>query len=116
LGRNDVARASRCDWLPDLGSRRSKPLMPERNEPVIVAVRALNDLSECGGRKSKQNGGQNKYLLNQILSNLVLSRVHWVEPRLVAEITYLTWPADNVLRHPATPRSASRMKRTPIAR
>jgi bifunctional non-homologous end joining protein LigD len=29
----------------------------------------------------------------------VLSRVHWVEPRLVAEITYLTWPADNVLRH-----------------
>ena len=24
-------------------------------------------------------------------SPLVLSRVHWVEPRLVAEITYLTW-------------------------
>ena len=30
---------------------------------------------------------------------LVLSRVHWVEPRLVAEITYLTWTADNLLRH-----------------
>ena len=41
----------------------------------------------------------NKYLLNKILSNLVLSRVHWVEPRLVAEITYLTWTADNLLRH-----------------
>src|ERR1700733_12148053 len=25
LGRNDVARASRCDWLHGLSSRRSKP-------------------------------------------------------------------------------------------
>ena len=32
-------------------------------------------------------------------SPLVLFRVHWVEPRLVAEITYLTWTADNLLRH-----------------
>jgi hypothetical protein len=32
-------------------------------------------------------------------SLLVLSRVHWVEPALVAEITYLTWTADNLLRH-----------------
>jgi ATP-dependent DNA ligase len=32
-------------------------------------------------------------------SSLVLSRVHWVEPTLVAEITYLTWTADNLLRH-----------------
>ena len=32
-------------------------------------------------------------------SPLVLSRVHWVEPMLVAEITYLTWTADNLLRH-----------------
>ena len=32
-------------------------------------------------------------------SPLVLSRVHWVDPRLVAEITYLTWTADNLLRH-----------------
>ena len=31
-------------------------------------------------------------------SPLVLSRVHWVEPRLVAEITYLTWTADQLLR------------------
>jgi hypothetical protein len=27
--------------------------------------------------------------------------VHWVEPQLVAEITYLTWTADNLLRHTA---------------
>jgi len=32
-------------------------------------------------------------------SPLVLSRVHWIEPKLVAEITYLTWTADNLLRH-----------------
>jgi ATP-dependent DNA ligase len=32
-------------------------------------------------------------------SPLVLSRVHWVEPQLVAEMTYLTWTADNLLRH-----------------
>jgi DNA ligase D-like protein (predicted ligase) len=31
-------------------------------------------------------------------SPLVLSRVHWVEPLLVAEITYLTWTADGLLR------------------
>jgi ATP-dependent DNA ligase len=24
--------------------------------------------------------------------------VHWVEPKLVAEITYLTWTVDNLLR------------------
>ena len=32
-------------------------------------------------------------------SPLVLSRVHWVEPNVVAEITYLTWTADGLLRH-----------------
>jgi DNA ligase D-like protein (predicted ligase) len=32
-------------------------------------------------------------------SPLVLSRVHWVGPMLVVEITYLTWTADNLLRH-----------------
>jgi ATP dependent DNA ligase C terminal region len=32
-------------------------------------------------------------------SPLVLSRVDWVEPKLVAEITYLTWTADGLLRH-----------------
>jgi DNA ligase D-like protein (predicted ligase) len=31
-------------------------------------------------------------------SPLVLSRVHWVEPTLVAEITFLTWTADSLVR------------------
>jgi ATP-dependent DNA ligase len=33
-------------------------------------------------------------------SPLVLSRVHWVEPKLVAEITYLTWTADELGSNP----------------
>jgi len=32
-------------------------------------------------------------------SPLVLSRAHWVQPELVAEVTYLTWTADGLLRH-----------------
>ena len=32
-------------------------------------------------------------------SPLVLSRVHWVEPKLVCEITFLTWTGDGLLRH-----------------
>jgi hypothetical protein len=28
----------------------------------------------------------------------VLSRVHWVRPELVAEVKFLTWTADNLLR------------------
>jgi ATP-dependent DNA ligase len=32
-------------------------------------------------------------------SALVLSRVHWVRPEMVAEVTYLTWTDDNLLRH-----------------
>ena len=30
---------------------------------------------------------------------LVLSWVHWVKPKLVAEVTYLTWAAGGLLRH-----------------
>jgi ATP-dependent DNA ligase len=31
-------------------------------------------------------------------SPLVLSRVHWVRPELVAEVKFLTWTGDNLLR------------------
>jgi bifunctional non-homologous end joining protein LigD len=31
-------------------------------------------------------------------SPLVLSRVHWVRPEFVAEVKYLTWTDDNLLR------------------
>jgi bifunctional non-homologous end joining protein LigD len=29
---------------------------------------------------------------------LQLSKVHWVKPELVVEVTYLTWTEDNLLR------------------
>jgi DNA ligase D-like protein (predicted ligase) len=32
-------------------------------------------------------------------SPLVLSRVHWLRPELVAEVTFLTWTDDGLLRH-----------------
>ena len=35
---------------------------------------------------------------NRFGSPLVLSRVHWVRPELVAEAKYLTWTDDNLLR------------------
>jgi bifunctional non-homologous end joining protein LigD len=31
-------------------------------------------------------------------SPLTLSRVHWVRPELVAEVIFLTWTDDNLLR------------------
>jgi bifunctional non-homologous end joining protein LigD len=31
-------------------------------------------------------------------SPLTLSRVHWVRPELVAEVKFLTWTEDNLLR------------------
>jgi ATP-dependent DNA ligase len=30
---------------------------------------------------------------------LSLSKVHWVQPKLVAEVTYLTWTDDGLPRH-----------------
>jgi ATP-dependent DNA ligase len=30
---------------------------------------------------------------------LVLSRVHWVRPEMVVEVSYLTWTEDGLLRH-----------------
>jgi ATP-dependent DNA ligase len=35
---------------------------------------------------------------NRFGSPLVLSRVHWVRPELVAEVKYLTWTDENLLR------------------
>jgi bifunctional non-homologous end joining protein LigD len=33
-------------------------------------------------------------------SPLEIERVHWVQPALVVEITYLTWTSDGLVRHP----------------
>jgi ATP-dependent DNA ligase len=34
----------------------------------------------------------------QFGSPLELSRVHWVKPELVVEVTYLSWTEENLLR------------------
>ncbi len=39
-------------------------------------------------------------------SPLVLSRVHWVRPELVAEVKFLTWTEDNLLRQVVYRRAA----------
>jgi bifunctional non-homologous end joining protein LigD len=36
--------------------------------------------------------------LTRFSSPLVLSRVHWVRPELVAKVKFLTWTEDNLLR------------------
>lgn len=53
-----------------------------RRQP-LAAERMLLDAPPRGGRFG---------------SPLVLSRVHWVRPKLVAEVKFLTWTADNRLR------------------
>jgi ATP-dependent DNA ligase len=35
---------------------------------------------------------------SRFASPLQLSKVHWVGPELVVEVTYLTWTEDNLLR------------------
>ena len=35
---------------------------------------------------------------NRFGSPLKLSEVHWVKPQLVAQVRYLTWTADGLLR------------------
>jgi ATP-dependent DNA ligase len=69
-----VGTGMRDKVLADL-RRRSGPL-----------ARATSPLSAPPRRKTRFG------------SPLVLSQVHWVEPQLVAEITYLTWTADGLLR------------------
>jgi ATP-dependent DNA ligase len=44
-------------------------------------------------------------------SPLILSRVHWIEPKLVAEITCLTWTADGRFATPFSSASARTSRR-----
>jgi hypothetical protein len=41
--------------------------------------------------------GASRNVAERCAGPLVLSRVHWVRPELVAEVTYLTWTADGLL-------------------
>jgi ATP-dependent DNA ligase len=57
------------------------------NHAAVDNSRTFGSGSECAAAPEWRFG-----------SPRVLSRVHWVKPKLVAEVTYLTW-ADGLLRH-----------------
>ena len=59
-------------------------MLHERLEPLAVPKMAL---AITPPRKSRFGGP------------LALAKVHWVRPELVAEITYLGWTEDGLLRH-----------------
>ena len=49
--------------------------------------------------RNRQNAGRRPPAArHRFGSALVLSRVHWVRPELVAEVKFLAWTEDNLLR------------------
>ena len=49
---------------------------------------------------NRQNApGRTATTLNRFGSPLVLSRVHWVRPEMIVEVTYGEWTPDGLLRH-----------------
>jgi DNA ligase D-like protein (predicted ligase) len=56
----------------------------QRLQPLVVAKMPLSVPPPRGGRFS---------------SPLVLSRVHWVRPEMVVEVSYAAWTPDGLLRH-----------------
>ena len=56
----------------------------QRLRPLVVDVMPLDEPPPRGTRFG---------------SPLVLSRVHWVEPEMVAEVSYVEWTPDGLLRH-----------------
>ena len=56
----------------------------QRLDPLAVTSMPLSAPPPRGGRFG---------------SPLVLSRVHWVRPEMVVEVSYAEWTADGLLRH-----------------
>jgi bifunctional non-homologous end joining protein LigD len=56
----------------------------QRLRPLVVDVMPLDEPPPRGTRFG---------------SPLVLSRVHWVRPEIVVEVTYVEWTPDGLLRH-----------------
>jgi bifunctional non-homologous end joining protein LigD len=59
-------------------------MLHERLKPLAIPKMAL---AVAPPRKTRFGGP------------LALSKVHWVRPKLVAEITYLSWSEEGLLRH-----------------
>src|ERR1700757_892543 len=63
------------------------------------AGRAGAALAKTGAACDRQDAaGHATARTNRFGSPLILSRVHWVRPELVAEVKFLTWTDDNLLR------------------
>ena len=65
-------------------SVKTLAMLHERLAPLATSKMPL----PCRRRRRSRFGGP-----------LALSRVHWVRPELVAEITYLGWTDEPLLRH-----------------
>jgi ATP-dependent DNA ligase len=52
----------------------------------------------CCGNLRRVDVGEPPPRDSRVGSPLKLSRVHWVRPELVVEVTYLIWTEDNLLR------------------
>ena len=78
---------SKLVYAGHVGTGMADKVLADLRRRLAPLTRASSPLSAPPPRKTRFG------------SPLVLSRVHWVEPQLVAEITYLTWTADGLLRH-----------------
>ena len=65
-------------------SQRTLALLDRRLKPLVI--RAMT-LAAPLPKETRFDG------------KLALSRVHWVRPELLAEVTYLSWAEDGLLRH-----------------
>ena len=65
-------------------SQKTLALLHRRLKPLVIRAMPL----AAPPPKETRFGGK-----------LALSRVHWVRPELVVEITYLIWAEDGLLRH-----------------
>ena len=61
---------------------------------------SLGDRQNAVGRAATQG--------SRFGSPLVLSRVHWVRPEMVVEVSYVEWTPDGLLRHVVLPGRARR--------
>src|SRR5271169_3274204 len=76
------------------GVQRRRPAAPSALDGDPDLCRRLDPLARASSPLSAPPPRKTRFG-----SPLVLSLMHWVEPQLVAEITYLTWTADGLLRH-----------------
>jgi hypothetical protein len=76
--------------------RRGRLALSEIRQPRVETHSDYGTLDRSSRRPRRD--GQVREDPKGFAPPLVLSRVYWVQPKLVAEITYLTWTADGLLR------------------